>query len=502
MRKTTFLFVIILVIILQNRLIAQTVYISGTFTGIEPSLTYQYKAQIGSLGTNISLVRCYWELDGVMPGVDPTYATGPTYGAVNGQINNVQWENTPNNTDPKWIKVTVSYRKDGYDQTPITYQTPITVKHIGAPGPLSIGGTSYSFGTTLNQNCGIANLAVTFPAVTTHPAAAVTYTWTYPPGWSGPATTTTPAAVVTTNQSGGGTLKVEAKRNDGTTKTYISINVSRPSPTITGLSSADSYWLLCNTSQTVSLTAQASGNSVTDKFVWTPAGGVKVNGSLSPQTILGTNSAAITASSQGTFTVQGYSTVCGTTSSNSILRYIYYGKPTLSGANQYLFEPTTNLWHCSVNPQYLASHNWSVISGDASISPTSFAAYVSSVNGGIVAVWLTNACGSTSEQYFTIPAASGMLMAYPNPATRNLTIQFKNTEIQEIFPESLSLIDENSGKVVRSIDTKEIFAKRSFVDGNKLVVDVENLPRGTYFLTATPPKGSKQEKQTVRLKLE
>ncbi|CAG5074667.1 hypothetical protein DYBT9623_05354 [Dyadobacter sp. CECT 9623] len=501
--KTLCLFVIASLIFIHSHSRAQTVYISGTFAGVEPYSNYTYKAQIGGLTPVLSALECVWELDGLAPGASPSLSTGPTYSAKNGQISNVQWENTPGSSDPKWIKVTVYYRKNGDDQTPLIYQTPISVKHISIPGPLNIAGSNYSHNSTFFLNCGVTNLPVSFPAVTTSdPVSAVTYTWTYPPGWNGPITTTTPSANISSHQSNPGKIRVEAKRNDGTSKTFISVDVTRPSPTVTGLSSSDPYWLLCNPSQKLTLSANASGNTVTDKFIWTPYDGVKVNNSNSPQTILGSVSADLTASAQGSFNVKGYSTVCGKSSTTSITRYIYYGLPALSGANQYLFEPTTNLWHCSVNPQYSANHNWTVISGDASISPTSFAAYVSSVNGGVVAVSLSNGCGSTGQQYFTIPPSGGMLMAYPNPAKEQLTLQLKNTEILELLPESITLVDELTGSEALSVPVNDIFQKKQFQDGNKLLLDVKSLRRGIYYLNIISKPNSNQKSQKIRIKLE
>ena len=49
---------------------------------------------------------------------------------------------------------------------------------------------------------------------------------------------------------------------------------------------------------------------------------------------------------------------------------IWYGPPIISSSNQFLFEPGSNMWHCSVaqNPGGVGYATWSLVSGDASFS--------------------------------------------------------------------------------------------------------------------------------------
>ncbi|MCF0074112.1 T9SS type A sorting domain-containing protein [Dyadobacter sp. CY261] len=207
----------------------------------------------------------------------------------------------------------------------------------------------------------------------------------------------------------------------------------------------------------------------------------------------------------GNITVTAIYTECTPFVSNtSSTATLWYGPPIITSSNQTLFDGPSNVWHCSItnNPMGGASATWSLVSGDASFSTSGYANYISSVNGGTIQVVLTNACGSSSTQYFNIPPAGSSLMAYPNPAKNSLSIQFRNTESPDFLPKTLNIISESHQRVVKSISVTDVFSKKSFVDGNKINIDVKDLPRGVYYLHAIPDENSKIQTEKTRIVLE
>lgn len=112
----------------------------------------------------------------------------------------------------------------------------------------------------------------------------------------------------------------------------------------------------------------------------------------------------------------------------------------------------------------------------------------------------TNACGNYAED-FVFYLESGFKI-YPNPAKEKITLEFANAHLLAAMPSKLELFDEKTMQPVRSVVIKDIFDKKGFREGNKLDLNVSDLPRGTYYLHATRSENSKEVVEKLRLILE
>lgn len=105
-----------------------------------------------------------------------------------------------------------------------------------------------------------------------------------------------------------------------------------------------------------------------------------------------------------------------------------------------------------------------------------------------------NCITNTRDVTFYIP--SGYRVA-PNPAKDNMTVIFDNTSYQEALPDQLELVSEKEGKPIQSVDVKDMFTKKSFKEGNQIVFDIHNYPRGIYYLRVINPRQTDDKKVDV-----
>lgn len=66
-----------------------------------------------------------------------------------------------------------------------------------------------------------------------------------------------------------------------------------------------------------------------------------------------------------------------------------------------------------------------------------------------------------------------------------MTVIFDDASYQEALPDQFELISEKEGKSLQTVDVKDMFTKKSFKNGNQVVFDIHNYPRGTYYLRVT-----------------
>ncbi|AEI48756.1 T9SS type A sorting domain-containing protein [Runella slithyformis] len=95
-----------------------------------------------------------------------------------------------------------------------------------------------------------------------------------------------------------------------------------------------------------------------------------------------------------------------------------------------------------------------------------------------------------------------MMVAYPNPAKDIVTLQFKNTESAELLPEQILLYSEKSTSALRTISVQNVFERKAFIDGNKIEVNVADLPFGVYFLHIIPNKKTTQKVEKIPILIE
>lgn len=402
---------------------------------------------------------------------------------------------TPMGGSPQ-TKTITSVRANGANEA-----QPIEVKYISEPSTISFNGSTLSNNNTLSYPCGAAQKTISIPAVTTDPNGPVTYYFFYPNGWSGPASSNVPSVTVNTHVNGGGTIKVEAKRNDSNNfRTKISITITRPLPTKPVINSPDI--LLCSP-QTIT----ASATNATS-YNWTSTGGITAN---SPGN---TNSAQITGVSDGTVMVSATSSVCAVTTASSTPIKVKKSAPlpasllvTANGGgspdfmcngagimlNAYTAEPGTQfgMWTSSDPGNTILNSN----GGTAY-----FNSYVNNCYG--IDINVSNCFGSV-QKGITIcvdNCAKGtpIYKVFPNPAKDQVKIQFDDV-VREALPQVIRLFSEAAGKEVRSVQGADQYDSNSFVQDRTINLSVADLPRGTYYLRLISRDGNTDN---VRLVLE
>ncbi|TAF94376.1 MAG: hypothetical protein EAZ32_14865 [Cytophagia bacterium] len=255
------------------------------------------------------------------------------------------------------------------------------------------------------------------------------------------------------------------------------LNVTRPQPSINSLSVNE--FRFCNSSTVISVSA--TGNSLADEFRWTPNGGATVNGSGSMvQSQLG-SSVNISASSIGSFSVKAWSNACQKESNNAIVPSVGFGPPTINATMTGSCSGHT-LW---LNEQNATSYNWYEDPG------TENNGYLQTYGGGqasgtptngeyIVIGQVSNSCGNVGYT-FLMYACNGYRVA-PNPAKGKINVVFDNASDLKTLPEQIDVLSESSTNALRSVNVKQLFDSKQFVNGNTIAIDAEGLKSGTYYL--------------------
>lgn len=456
----------------------------------------------------------------------PTYAT-QTYawtvvgGTLNGQTTNQQigvtWNNTANynmGTATKTIRLKITFSwVDGTTNKTKEINSimaagggnsaqPIEVKYISTPSSITFNSSTLSNGNSLLYACGTSSKTVSVPAVTTDPSGSpVTYYFYYPSGWSGPASSSSPSVTVTPHISSGGTIAVEAKRNDSNLRTKISITITRPLPTTPTLNTGDI--LLCNP-QTITAT---SANATS--FNWVTTGGISAS---SPGN---TSSAYITGTADGTVKVSASSSVCAYTTGYSVERNVKKSAPKPSALfvynniggqpdfmcrgtgvqlSAYTDEPGTSFGNWTTSDP---ANTYLYYSGGSA----TFNTYINNCYG--IDVTASNCFGSV-QKGITIcvddcGARSVSYTVFPNPARDVINIEFDESSEATNLPETIKLYSETSGKEVKTVDTAKSYSDNSFKSSKTLSIKVDDLPRGTYYLHLGNEKGDVRK---IRILLE
>ncbi|MNL41581.1 hypothetical protein D3C87_1639970 [compost metagenome] len=125
--------------------------------------------------------------------------------------------------------------------------------------------------------------------------------------------------------------------------------------------------------------------------------------------------------------------------------------------------------------------------------------YSSSTSGSRhVRVNATNSCGSYYED-FVFYIAGGFLMAvYPNPVQNELTIE---AQAVETTVESLVLISEQTGQIAKEATVKDL-KQDNKLQGDKILLNVADLPRGTYYLQLITKEKTDHPRERIRLLLQ
>ncbi len=176
-------------------------------------------------------------------------------------------------------------------------------------------------------------------------------------------------------------------------------------------------------------------------------------------------------------------------------------------------QPTSNATVCvnnfaSIEAQPFvatASYTWSLSNpGNAYITNyynanTAFNSYTADCY--YLSLQISNACGSTQS---TLTICSQNCFArytvQPNPARDYLIVQFDEVDKVDALPDNIELYSDSSTKPIRAVNIQEAYNKKALKDGNKIQFDVQDLPRGTYYLHVTNSRQTK-EKQLEKIRV-
>lgn len=114
-----------------------------------------------------------------------------------------------------------------------------------------------------------------------------------------------------------------------------------------------------------------------------------------------------------------------------------------------------------------------------------------------------NVCGtSTRNVTFTVQSA------YKIYSTANISnqmiIEFDNVTYLESLPQTITISDEKGAKHEKTIEMKDIFNKKQFVNENQLIIDVKKLKRGVKivrfdYVKSTEKNANDSESKTERV---
>lgn len=127
--------------------------------------------------------------------------------------------------------------------------------------------------------------------------------------------------------------------------------------------------------------------------------------------------------------------------------------------------------------------NWSVTNGSGSISPngTSCNAYPSNFLRVVGVATNANGSGQDATFYVFKDGYSPYRMAYPNPTKSTLTIDFDDAQMTQDLLKEVSLYNQK-GKAVKQFNVADAKTKSYFKSSKSVVLEVQDLPKDTYFL--------------------
>lgn len=174
--------------------------------------------------------------------------------------------------------------------------------------------------------------------------------------------------------------------------------------------------------------------------------------------------------------------------------------PVLAG-NMYNLSATSNTVGSTTFSynNYSGTGNMTIDLYSPSSPNTQMYVYSSSTSGSRhVRVNATNSCGSYYED-FVFYIAGGFLMAvYPNPVQNELTIE---AQAVETTVESLVLISEQTGQIAKEATVKDL-KQDNKLQGDKILLNVADLPRGTYYLQLITKEKTDHPRERIRLLLQ
>jgi trypsin len=115
-------------------------------------------------------------------------------------------------------------------------------------------------------------------------------------------------------------------------------------------------------------------------------------------------------------------------------------------------------------------------------------------------VYASNSCGAIGRNIIVQVNSCGYRV-YPNPAQKNIAVEFEDPDKVESIPDLIEIKDEKEQKVVKQKNIKDFKDKQKNTPYSKIDFDVSDLPRGVYYLSLKygDKKGAKIE--TIKILL-
>jgi hypothetical protein len=355
----------------------------------------------------------------------------------------------------------------------------VTVRFIGSIASMNMSGDvseNPSNNSTLGIPCGTKSLDISVPTPATDPNVGVTYTWSLPSGWSGSSTSNTISTSTNAGQTNGA-ISVVARRTDGTFTQSYSVNVTRPrvgAATFTSFPTAN----VCHNS---SVSVQTTATNVTT-YNWTTTGSLELTYTYNWLYAL---MKAKSSGSSGTVTLTVDNTCL---SPQSVTRTIYVGGPVITSATvnwqplaipNYINNP--GFLTINVNNAVGSSTNWTILNGagniyDAGQNQVSVYAYPFMRVEGVT----SNQCGKGEARTFYVQNISGgyYRMTSPNPTPNLISMDVLAMNALK----KVTLVSDANPGIVRMYNANGSVNAQTHRDNNLLSFDVNNLPRGRYYL--------------------
>jgi hypothetical protein len=423
-------------------------------------------------------------------------ATGGIDNTLNSGVQtNAQWTNSPN-TPQKKIKVSVTYKKTGQNDTTVTNEKNVTVKHIGAIASMTFSGSISSSvsgsGLTVGLPCTTNSLTITIPTPVTDPAQSLIYSWAVSPSsWTGSSSSNT--ITITPLIGGDGTVTINAKRTDGTVVRSFSVNFSRSAfevtkPIITDyFSPGTELEAVCV--NYIKFYRSQSTNATTYKWTVSPSGALLFPNGDTFENVL----VSVPSERRKAVLTLTASNNCGAATIKSTSTDVFIGKPeivtaTVNGGSQsypnYIQNPCLLNIGAESGGETGLTYDWQVLSASGSgaiyyngYNQVSAYAYpFAQIQGKI-----SNQCGNNTTTFYIQNGSPYYRMASTNPTQSTISVEI-DREVAKLTLVSVKLVSHGRNAIERSFTAEDAQRTNHFDRSNKIDFDVANLPRGTYYL--------------------
>lgn len=486
---------------------AQGIIGPGTSTALCINKTYEYKYDITGLSANYTWSSNAGTVTSQTQRDEPVNGTTKRYSVANIMMND---DNPALN---KSVKLNISTA--GGSQT---VSLGIYVKYVAAPEVTSATPKSIVCGTSGSFS---ANL---YPLT-----SATSYQWSYSGSLSGPATTTDRYATVNYNASGDGSFTVSGVNNAGgcihvgRSTTFQITRTPSPANPAPGVSATKIDLCDALKSTIVSITNPNSGYS----YKWTATGGAKLNDTQTEVTTVGGGSVKVTATANGSVNVIAISSTCGPSPAQTIT--VFYGtgvtgsyrlqKPSALNYSLQAYQSScpgeilgdvfcytatsmsVSFLGGTVNGRYWSTSPYSV-QVSFTIPAYGSAGFIVTANTACGQISTTHRFQSQSNcptfRMASEDVSNPYLVVYPNPTANELTISY-NPQTDQNKLETQSEKQSKSFKVelLNSLGKIVKIASNS-EKGNKIVLNVAQLPTGIYFLQVVDGKVVHKQKVIIQ----